>query len=254
MMGGMTTELSQWVDISTGVAAAAALWALGFAWLTYFMSVLQKNEDEFQALKSIVNGLRVELELMGGWAGAGGQGYSKTLKVFPADWAEPSRLIWRFDTEAISQLTNSPFLYRLGDIVQPFTRLNFSVSRLFQFYGEYRRFVNSDPGITSSKPGDGTHYRAIVFEFNRKMHIELIGGVDSDDPHCLYKAYNDATTALTKFSDGLSRRKSPWWFWFGHVCSVAFVVFGLFLLCVLLYRILHNTAIGVLDVRDFIAR
>jgi len=64
--------MSKWVDISTIIAAIAGLWALAFAWLTYVMSVRQQNENEFLALQSIVEGLRVELESMKDWTGAGG--------------------------------------------------------------------------------------------------------------------------------------------------------------------------------------
>jgi hypothetical protein len=45
------TDTRTWVDISTIVAATAALWALGFAWVTYAMSVKQQKEDDFLAFK-----------------------------------------------------------------------------------------------------------------------------------------------------------------------------------------------------------
>src|ERR1035437_5514868 len=107
---GMVAETSKWVDISTVVAATAGLWALAFAWLTYVMSVHQENEDEFQALKSIVGGLRVELELIKDWTATGGPGYSKAMTP-PPDWSQPGRLIWKFDIGAVSNLTRSPYLY-----------------------------------------------------------------------------------------------------------------------------------------------
>ena len=78
-------------------------WALGFAWVTYVMSVCQQNNDEFQALKSVVDGLRIELDLMKAWTGAGGEGYLKTmtLGMAPPEWSRPDRLIWKFDVEAV---------------------------------------------------------------------------------------------------------------------------------------------------------
>jgi len=55
--------MSKLVDVSTVIAAIAALWALGFGWFTYWSSVRTQNEDEFLALRSIIEGLRIELVL-----------------------------------------------------------------------------------------------------------------------------------------------------------------------------------------------
>src|SRR5208337_1539539 len=93
---GVVAETSRWVDISTVVAATAGLWALAFAWVTYVMSVRQQDEDEFQALKSIVVGLGVELKLIKDWTATGGEGYSKAM-TSPPDWSQPNRFIWKFD-------------------------------------------------------------------------------------------------------------------------------------------------------------
>lgn len=224
------------IDVSTVVAASAGLWALAFGWLTYVKSVQTQNEDEFLALRSIAEGLRTELALMKGWTGAGGQGYSKTMtaKTAPAEWSHPDRLIWKFDIGAISDLTRSPCLYRLGDIIQPFARLNFSVSRLFQLYDEYRNFVNSDPNLALLYAGPGammqTAYPQKVFDFNFVMHVKLIGGADSDDSACLYKAYADAIAALADFDAKLTRKALPWWFWIGHFIASVCAFAGILLL------------------------
>ena len=222
-MNELTNKL---VDVSTVIAATAGLWALGFAWLTYVMAVLQQNQQEFLALKSIVVGLHIELDRMKGWTGAGGQGYSKGMPPDP-EWSEPGRLIYKFDIEAISKLTLSPLLYRLGDIVESFARLSFSVSRLFQLYDEYRAFANSNPGVLASPP---PWYTAVIQTFNTKMHVELIGGADSNDPMCLYKTYAAAVSALNTFGAALSVRKSPRWFWIGHFFAGACVGAGIVLL------------------------
>jgi hypothetical protein len=230
----VVAETSKWVDISTVVAAAAGLWALAFAWATYIMSVRQENEDEFQALKSIVGGLRVELEFLKPWAAVGGPGYSKAM-VPPPDWSMPGRLIWKCDIEAVSNLTRSPYLYRLGDIVEPFARLNFSVSRVFQLYDEYRSFVNSDSAVFLS-PSIPESLSDRILSFNRGIHIDLIGGADSNDPACLYKAYKTAETALDRFERELKRRRLPRWFFAGHsLCALCFIC-GLFLL----YRFFYH--------------
>jgi len=221
-------ETSKWVDLSTVIAATAGLWALGFAWVTYAMSVYQQNKDEFQALQSIVAGLRVELSLMRDWTATGGQGYSNTM-ASPPDWARPDRLIWKFDIGAVSNLTRSPYLYRLGEMVESFARLKLSVSRLFQLYDEYRSFVNSDPSVFLMSRIPPQHTEAIL-AFNRTMHVDLIGGADSADPNCLYKAYANANSALQKFEAKLKQGKLPGWFWVGHLFSGACFVSGCFLL------------------------
>jgi hypothetical protein len=226
------STVNRWVDVSTVIAATAGLWALAFAWLTYVMSVRQQGENEFLALKSIANGLRVELELMKGWTGAGGPGYSKKMKPAdaPVDWSLPGRVIWKFDYEAIRHLSSSPYLYRLGGIVEPFARLSFSISRLFQLYGEYRSFVNSDPTVWLAEPAPPAAHRNVILTFNFKMHVELIGGIDSDDPMCLFKTYGEAVAALGTFEGSLAKTELPRWFWTGHIASAVCILSGIFLL------------------------
>jgi hypothetical protein len=221
--------MSKLLDISTVLAATAGLWALGFGWFTYVSSVLSHNQDEFLALKSIVEGLRVELGLMKPWTGAGGSGYSKkmTLQQAPPEWSQPSRLIWKFSSDAIENLSSSPYVYRLRDIVGPFARLDFSISRLFQLYDEYRAFANTNPGVFASPP---PWYTTVILDFNFRMHVNLIGGSDSDDPTCLYKAYDDAISALGKFDADLKSRPLPWWFRFGHFVGFLCFAFGILLL------------------------
>lgn len=231
----VSAPASKLVDFSTVVAAAAALWALAFAWLTYVMSVRAQNDDEFLALKGIVEGLRTELDLMREWTGAGGQGYSKTMtpQQAPAEWSQPSRLIWKFSSDAIQNLSSSPYFYRLRPIVQPFARLKFSISRLFQLHDEYRSFANSNPGVLASPPPWYTH---LILNFNFTMHVKLIGGADSDDPACLYKTYGDAVSALTSFDASLNRRALRWWFWIGHIVGIACFASGILLL-IRLFRV-----------------
>ncbi len=225
-MNELTNKL---VDISTVIAATAGLWALAFGWLTYVMAVRQQNEDELLAVRSIVEGLRVELDDMRPWTGAGGSGYAKNLKPedAPPDWSDPTRMIWKFSFAAIASLSNSPYLFRLRDIIGPFARLNFSISRLFQFYDEYRTFVNSNPGLLVTPPG---WYKAQVFSFNYKIHVGAIGGADSDDQMCLYKTYEPAVAALTSFTASLVVRRYLWWFWIGHFFAGACVGAGIVLL------------------------
>jgi hypothetical protein len=201
------------------------------------MTVRERNHDEFLALKSFVTGLHVDLDLMKDWTGAGGPGYSKNMAPAqaPQDWSIPGRLIWRFGFEAFPNLLSSPYLYRMRDLVEAFARLSFSISRLFQLYDEYRAFVNSDPGISHRQSGPPpVAYTNAVFRFNFDMHVRLIGGQDSDDPNCLYKAYAAATDALGKFDRSLKVASLPGWFWVGHVVSLACAVSGVFLLAKIL--------------------
>lgn len=224
--------MNKWVDVSTIIAATAGLWALAFAWLTYVMSVREHGQNESLALSSIVSGLHVELEMMRPWTGAGGAGYSKNMSPAsaPPDWSDPTRQIWKFEYEAIKSLSSSAFLYRLGPIVVPFAQLSFSISRLFQVYDEYRSFVNSDPSLLALPPEQNLPLRQRVFMYNFLIHVQLIGGEDSDDPRCLYKAYGEAVSVLDKFKASLRSMASPWWFWFGHLISAACVLSGVLLL------------------------
>jgi hypothetical protein len=233
------------VDASTIIATTAGLWALSFAWLTYVMSVRQHSQDEFVAIKSIVQGLGIELELMKDWTGAGGPGFSKkmTPSDAPPEWSQPGRLIWKFDCEAVSTLSSSGYVYRLGDLVAAFVRLNFSISRLFQLYDEYRTFVNNNPTlhgvllsgqVGSSGAKANSAFQNVILNFNFDMHVKLIGGEDSDDPMCLYKTYHAATSALRGFDTNLKEKAPPWTFWVGHmICAGCFGsgIFLLFRLC-----------------------
>src|SRR3989442_3990393 len=130
--------MSKLLEASTVLAAVTGLWAVSFAWWTYIVTVRQQNENEFVGLRSIIEGLRSELELMKPWTGADGDGYSLNLQPhdFPPDWSNPSRVIWKFGYDTIRSLPGSPFAYHLRTIVPPFVRLTYSISRLFQFYDE----------------------------------------------------------------------------------------------------------------------
>lgn len=225
-------KTNEWVDVSTIIAATAGLWALAFAWVTYAMLVRKQAEDEFLALKSIASGLSVELGMMRGWTGAGGSGYSKNITpgTAPAEWSLPSRQIYKFGYEATRTLSLSPLVYRLGAIVPPFALLSFSVSKLFQFYDDYRSFVNSDPAVWLAPPPQTSALRQRVLMDNFHIHVGLIGGQDSDDPSCLYKAYGGAVSALEKFEASLAKTPFPWWFWIGHLVSAGCFLSGMLLL------------------------
>lgn len=137
----MTTRI---VDLSTVIAAAAALWALAFGWVTYVKSVQTQNEDEFAALKSVVTALRTELDFMKGWASD--PGYSITLsreearEVHP-DWSSPNRIIFRFSSDAIESLSNSRYFTNW--------KASSSLSRALSF--RFRSCSNSMTNIVRSQ-------------------------------------------------------------------------------------------------------
>jgi len=69
-----------------------------------------------------------------------------------------------------------------------------------------------------------------VLSYNHQMHVKLIGGEDSDDPACPYKAYEAASSVLGMFDDRLTGRALPPWFWIGHLAAGGCFLSGMFLL------------------------
>lgn len=225
--------MSELFETATILASVAGLWAIAFAWLTYVMTVRIQKEDRYVSLKSIVQGLRTELELMEPWTGYGGPGYSKNLQRqdCPEDWWNPSRIIWKFPWDTIRGLPASPYVHFLKDIINPFVRLNFAISKLFQLYDEYRTYVMSRPqlydavqkeiaGVDNSGSIEQKTYRQGVFAFNYKIHKDVIGGNDSRQEACFYKAYSGARAALDQFENGLKVQPLPGWFLIGHMIAV----------------------------------
>jgi hypothetical protein len=234
----------QWVDVSTVLAGVAGMWTIAFAWWTYVVTIHNHNENKFVALRGTVQGIRSELELMKPWTGAGGDGYSKSLPIdqCPKDWYVPSRIIWKFSYDTIRGVPSSPFLYHLHAIVKPLVELTFSISRLFQFYDEYRGYVNGRPDLYDSvqwnaSQGQGSaltkaeqQYLEAVFDFNYRIHCHAIGGRDSEDANCLFHAYGRAATAVDEFDRGLRVERLPKSFWAVHILSILSFVGGLYLL------------------------
>ncbi|MGB6392844.1 MAG: hypothetical protein WBF14_10790, partial [Candidatus Acidiferrales bacterium] len=209
--------MTKWVDISTVAAAIAGLWAIAIAWWTYYTTVRRDNENQFFAIKSMVEGVKLEMSVMKDWTGAGGEGYSKTLKPeqCPKDWRDPGRIIWKFSYEAIRTFPTSPQVYHLRPVLAPIANLSYSIARLFQLYDEYRSFVQKGPDPRV----DPEMFIDSVFHANYQIHVGAIGGKDSEDERCLYKAYLAATVALSDFEKSLKVAPSPPWFLFAHIVS-----------------------------------
>ncbi len=235
--------MAYWVEFATVLGGIAALWTISFAWATYVGAVVQNNKNHFVGLKGVLKSLRSELEYIKPWTGADGDGYSKAMRPqdYPADWSNPSRLIWTFECDSIHQFLRSPYLFHMEVLVAPLVRLNYSVSRLFQFYEEYRGYVISRPDLYDELQAppripdlEGERrlrfFRLNVLDYNRRIHIDAIGGKDSPDPTCLYKAYKDAYRALESFDQQLKPRSLPAWFRVIHILSVLAFFVGLVLL------------------------
>lgn len=222
--------MQTWVDLSTVLAAIAGLWALAFAWFVYIATVKDQNRQRLVAIKSLISGLRLELDAMRDWTGAGGDGYSKTLAPgsCPAEWREPGKIIWKFSYDAVKSISTSPLLYHLKPIREPFIHLHFSISKLFQYYELHWAFILRGPGVQPPEPDEV--FRERVFQSNDHIHVRLIGGRDSSDPNCLYKTYAQALEALTEFEKHLKEEQLPRWYWFAHVISVLCLLSGIWLL------------------------
>jgi hypothetical protein len=246
--------MSSITDLATILAGVAELWAIAVAWITYVMITRSENKRLFESLQSTVSGLCSELDLMKPWTGAGGEGYSKTIGVAncPSDWWQPSRIIYKFGYDTIRGLSSSPYVYYLGDLVNPFVRLSFSVSKLFQFYDEYRAYALSrldfyEDGSSMSEVSqpDRQRYLKVIFNYNYRIHMDFIGGKDTADEDCLYKTYKVAVAALGDFSARLKPRALPWWFMLGHLIAVLSFCAGGYLV----YALLSDMPCPLLRVR-----
>ena len=76
---------------------------------------------------------------------------------------------------------------------------------------------------------DESQFRSRVFEFNKRIHQGLIGGIDSKDPLCLYQAFRAARESVKDFRRRPKRLGFPKWYWLVHVVAVAALIKGLFL-------------------------
>jgi hypothetical protein len=235
--------MRQLVDLSTILAAVAGLWALAMAWWTYVESVREHNQDIYDGLKSVLRGLRSELDFMKYWSGSYSTGYPQKQKIqdSPADWSYPSRLIWAFPYETIKGLPQSPYAFHMRELIGPFLKLSFSISKLLQFYAEYRKYILAQPELYHffklRKLSDANtplspqqkEYADIARDFNYRIHVGAIGGEDSTDEECLYKAHRRAFETLNTFEAALRKPSTPWLFWLGHAFSLLFFLIGLYL-------------------------
>lgn len=246
-------------------ASIATMWAAAGAWFTYVAATVSSRQQTYEAILSLVEGLEAEFALISDWAsgGEGEKGYlSKTraeLVQEHPDWLNPSRMVFTFDTPVLSNLTNSPQAKSLGPIIRPLVLLNHSIHRLFDSIARYQVFAMGDVGlyqavlekfapkvgltdIASLKDPDARFmalahqiawtaqervYINHIFLLNESIHQTLIGGADSKDELCLYKAFRTARAALKEFKQGLRREPLPEWFPVLHFVAFALAWVGI---------------------------
>jgi len=257
--------MKQLPDILTSAtfwASIATIWAASGAWFIYVAAAVASRQQTYEGILSLIEGLEAELALVSEWAAGdeGNQGYvSKTrsqLILEHRDWFNPSRSVFKFGTPTLSNLTSSPYAKSLTPIVRPFVMPNHSIRRLFDTQERYQAFVFGDTAMYQSvlpkfavNPADlGTStmpasialplpfqlgltteekvYVDHVFMMNEAIHQGLIGGVDSADEVCLYKAFRAARKALQDFKEGLKREPLPDWFQLLHIVAGALAWVG----------------------------
>jgi hypothetical protein len=254
------TSVSFWASVGT-------LWSAAGAWFTYVASAWSTRQQNHDGLMNLVAGIEAELDLVSEWAsgGEGEKGYllSKSraeLMDEHLDWFNPSRLVFGFDTPALSALTSSPFARSVGAKLPTFVRLNHSIRRLLEYLDNSRRFAlgnvvlcqsvlkklspkqsPSDLGSSTTplvifmidprKVSDWTEverdYLNTIFRMNEGIHQRMIGGAEGP-PGCLYLEFREAKNQLTAFKKSHQRPESlPGWYWLLHAVAVFFFLNGL---------------------------
>lgn len=246
-------------------AAAGTLWAAAGAWFTYAAAAWKSRQDTYKEVLNLLTGLEAELDLVSEWVGAeDSPGYlSKTrlqLVKEHLDWFNPSRNVFRFSTPMLNNLTNSPHASALGtENLRDLVMLNHSTRRLFENLDRYETFAMADfsmyqsvipkfaapmtPAQTASSTLADTvvlppvHqiawtpreqvYINHIFMMNEAIHQRLIGGADSADPNCLYKAFRTGRAAIQKFKRDLKPEEAPSGFKLLHGLAGALALIGL---------------------------
>jgi hypothetical protein len=250
--------MKQLPDILTSAtfwASIATMWAASAAWFTYVAAALASRQQTYDGILNLIEGLEAELALVTEWAAGdeGNQGYLKKTRAQlgreHTDWFNPSRAVFTFSAPTIGKLTNSPYAKSLTPIVRPIVVLNHSIRRLFESLDRYQTFVFGDtslyqsvlPKLANNPPDLGSStmptgiasphpsnrgltpneqvYVNHIFMMNESIHQGLIGGADSADEFCLYKAFRTARKALQEFKTGLKREPLPNWFLVLHILA-----------------------------------
>jgi|SRR5437762_3742389 len=224
-------------------ASIATLWGAAAAWFTYFGTVWRSRKDRDSALRTLLSGLNAELAVVNDWAGGSGSGYPNQMENIQQEqpgWFVPSRLIFSFQCPLIHGLTNSPYIRELQPVVSDVVALSRSITKLFDYYGEYRIYVTSQPVLYDSVmrkiagaqgvPLALTHEEGIYVQqigsFKGQIHLQLIGGAASADALCLHKTYCAARDSVSALERNLKPPAFPIWYWAVHLTAGAAVVKG----------------------------
>ena len=259
--------MKQLPDILTSTtfwASIATLGAASGAWFTYVAAELTSRQRDYQGILSLVEGLKAEFALVSQWASGeeGATGYlvrtRGELVKEHADWFNPSRMVFTFDSPVLNNATNSLYARSIGTIMNQLVVLNHSIHRLFDYIKRYQSFVMGDvvmyqrviekfapktsptalfaslppTAITIAHPSqiswtdEERAYINHIFMMNEAIHQHLIGGADSPDETCMYKSFRTARTALQKFKGGLRRERLPRKFWVLHILAGAMALMG----------------------------
>jgi hypothetical protein len=136
-------------DIAVFWASVATLGGAAGAWATYYWTARRNRDERTIAARTVLSGLKAELNGMRDWIG---EGYD----VRPLtdgerlQWSNPSRLIFPFNCPSLHGLTTSPYITKLQPIAEDVNRLSRSITRFFNYYEEYRRYANSRPLLYDS--------------------------------------------------------------------------------------------------------
>jgi hypothetical protein len=233
-------------DTAVFWASIATLWGAAAAWFTYFGTVWRNRKERDAALRALLSGLNAELRVVNDWASGSGPGYPnqiENVQVEHPDWFVPSRLIFSFQCPIIHGLTQSPYVRELQPILADVVALSRSITRLFDYYGEYRTFVTARPelyDLVSRKMGSAQGgpvalteeeqiYVGQVGSFNVQIHLQLIGGKESLDSLCLHKTYCAARNSVSTLEQNLRPPAFPPWYWVLHLTAGAAIFKGLVL-------------------------
>jgi hypothetical protein len=251
----MWKQLPDILTSATFWASIATMWAASGAWFTYVAAVIASRQQTYEGILSLIEGLEAELSLVSEWAAGneGNQGYvSKTRSQLAAEhpeWFNPSKSVFTFQTPVLNNVMSSPYARSLAPIAHPLVMLNHSIRRLFDTIGRYQAFVFGDvamyqsvlpkfavnptnvgssvmptsivsphpaqPGLTPQEQVYVNH----IFMMNEAIHQGLVGGADSNDEVCLYKAFRNARNALQGFKSGLRREPLPSGYWVLHLIA-----------------------------------
>lgn len=260
--------MKQLPDVLTSAnfwASVATMWAAAGAWGTYAALEKATRKKKYEAITSLVEGLEAELALVSAWASGdeGSEGYpTKTrlqlIKEHP-DWFNPSRMVFKFSTPRLNDVTNSPHVGSLGPVVRQLVTLNYAIRQLLDSIERLQAFVmgnvlmyqsvmeklapeTSPLEIALAPPPEVVRmpeylnqitwtreergYINIIYMMNEGIHQGVIGGVDSRDG-CLYKSFRIARSALQGFKRDLKPERLPKWFLVLHIVATGLALVGL---------------------------